>query len=144
MNCRSNSKFNLMEKTKILLVIFLFPALAALSQTKPGAPAMDATFCGKVGEGGATGGTYTVKELQDCDFEIIPLDPNLTVTEFKMSLVAKDKSFSYLEKQITGNVIPEEYRNQILTHTKNIFLEYIKAANKNGVLVLIKPIAIRL
>src|ERR1041384_2780913 len=131
-----------MKKKTLILTIILFSTLSAISQTKQNSPAKDATFCGKVGESGATGGIYTVKELQNCDFKIIPLDSNLTVVEFMMSLVAKDKLYPYTEKKITGNVIPGEYKTQILTQTKNVFLEYIKAINKKGQEENIKPIAV--
>lgn len=133
-----------MKKTTILLATILFSTLVAISQTKQNLPAKDATFCGKIGESGATGGTYTVKELRNCEFKIVPLDSNLTVVTFQMSLVAKEKSFPYTEKKITGNVIPAEYKNQILTQTKNVFLEQIKAVNKKGQQELIKPIAVRI
>src|SRR3982751_634086 len=113
-----------MKKTTTFLVIILFFTLAAFSQINQSTPAKDATFCGKIGQGGAPPqGSYTVEELKTCDWKIMPVDSNLTVVEFQMSLVPKDKSYSYTEKKITGNAIPEEYKNQILNETKNVYLE---------------------
>jgi len=57
-----------------------------------------------------------------------------------MTIVGKDASLKYAE--IKGNVIPEEYRNQILEHTKHVYLEYIKAKNDKGESVGVKPIAV--
>lgn len=132
-----------MKKTTLLLVSILISVLAAFSQTKESAPVQEATFCGKIGKD-AKGEVYSVKELQDCDFKIIPLDNNLTITEFQLSLVPKDKIYQFEERKILGNVIPQEYRNQILTQTKSVFLEYIKAINKQGQEELIKAIGVRI
>lgn len=122
---------------------FYFMRLVVRGQAHQNSRAKEATFCGKVGDSGAAGQIYGVKELQDCDFKIIPRDSNLTVVEFQMSLVAKDNSYPYIEKKMTGNTISLQYKNQILTRTKSVFLEYIKAVNKNEQLELIKPITIR-
>jgi hypothetical protein len=126
----------------IIVVTFFLLVLVSESQTKQIPPSKEATFCNKVGENNSTGGTYKVKELQNCDFKITPLDSNLTVVEFKMSIVAKNNSLPLTEKIIKGNLIPEEYKTQILTETKNVFLEFIKAINSRGEFELIKPIAV--
>jgi hypothetical protein len=134
-----------MNKKTTFLVMILFFNLAAFSQSKESTPTKDATFCGKIGQGGAPPeGSFSVEELKNCDWKIIPLDSNLTVIEFRMSLVPKDKLYSYTEKKITGNAIPVEYKNQILNQTKSVYLEYIKAIDKQGQQETIKPIAIRI
>jgi len=133
-----------MKKTTVFLFPFLFLSVLVYSQKPKPAPTQGATFCGKTGEDKSSQSIYSITELQDCDFIIVPADPTLTVVQFKLSLVAKDKSYSYKEKNIIGNTIPEEYRSVILSHTKNIFLEYIIAANSSGVRTSIKPIAVRI
>jgi hypothetical protein len=124
-------------------VILLFSSFAASSQAQQNTPTKEASFCGKVGDG-VKGGAYTVKELKNCDWKIVPQDSNLTVVEFQMSLVPKNNAYEYTEKKITGNAIPGEYKNQILGQTKNVFLEYIEAVNRQGQQELIKPIAMRI
>ena len=133
-----------MKKTTAFLVTALFLAIAACCHAQQSAPTKVASFCGKVVENNVTGATFKVKELQNCDWKIVPQDSNLTVMEFQMSLVPKNNAYEYTEKKITGNAIPGEYKNQILGQTKNVFLEYIKAVNRQGQQELIKPIAVRI
>ncbi|MFI5218242.1 MAG: hypothetical protein ACHQNT_02050 [Bacteroidia bacterium] len=135
-----------MKKTTSLLATILFSILTSFGQTgtTKEIPTKDGMFCGKVGESGKTGGNYTLAELKNCDWKITSVDTSYTVTEFRMSLVPKDDSYKYSEQEVKGNTIPETYRNQILTHTRNVFLEYIKAVNKKGESVLVKPIAVRI
>ncbi|MEO5571645.1 MAG: hypothetical protein ABIT08_04850 [Bacteroidia bacterium] len=133
-----------MKKSIVFLILTIFYISTVLGQTKQSNSFKDATFCGKVGESGAKGGFYTVAELQNCDFKIIPVDSNFTVTEFQLSLVAKGELYQYQERKIKGNEIPKEERTRILTQTKNVFIEQIKAVNKEGQIINIKPIAVRI
>lgn len=133
-----------MKKIIGFFVIILFFALPAFSQRSLIEYTSPASFCGKFIKDTPTGGTYSIAELKDCDFTIVPDDTALIVIEFQLSMVPKDNSFKYTEKKIKGNQIPLEYRTHILTHTKNFFLEKILAADKKGYLVGIHPIAIRI
>ena len=132
-----------MKTSILLLFLVLFFPLISFSQEKA-MPVMDAIFCGKPGVSGKEGGNYTLAELKECDFKISAANHGFTVVEFKLSLVSKDKSFAYTEKQIKGNVIPEEYRGQILTHTKYVYLEYIRAVDTKGTYVTLKPVSVRI
>ncbi len=131
-----------MQSYKIILFIIYCLTLDphAFSQN---IPELDAMFCGKKGESGPSGGAYTLEELQNCDFKIIPLDTSFTVTEFRLTLVEKGKKI--IEKKINGNKIPHSFREQILIPTKKaIYLELIKAESAQGQEVKIKPIAVRI
>ena len=135
-----------MKKAASLLAMILFSILISFSQTATTKeiPTKDGMFCGKIGERGKTGGIYTVAELKNCDWKITTDDTSYTVTEFRMTFVPKNNSYKYSEQEVKGNTIPETYRNQILTRTRNVFLEYIKAVNKKGESIPVKPIAVRI
>jgi hypothetical protein len=135
-----------MKKVTLLLMAILFSILTVFGQTTPikATATKSAIFCEKIGVDGKTGGSYTIAELQNCDWKITTVDTSYTVKEFKMALVPKDDTFKLTEYAINGNIIPEQYRNKILTHTRNIFLEYIKAADRKGESILVKPIAVRI
>lgn len=91
-----------------------------------------------------TESTYTTEELKNWDWKITTLDTNYTVTGFRMSLVPNDGSYKYSELEVKGNTIPKAYRNQILTQTRTVFLEFIRADNKNGESISVFPIAVRI
>ena len=131
-----------MKKLVMLLITVFIFVQTVLSQVNQ--KTQDATFCGKIGEDGPSGGNYTIQELQNCDWQIIPVDTGFTVTEFRMSLVPNDNTYKYSEIPIKGNFIPEQYRNQILSHSRMVLLEFIKAANYKGESILVKAIAVRI
>jgi hypothetical protein len=134
-----------MKNATLLFVAAFFSILIAFSQSSKTEPTQVATFCGKIGKSGQPPeGTYTLAELKKCDWKISPVDTNYTVIEFRMSLVPKDDTYKYSEQQMTGNAIPEKYRNQILMDTRNVFLEFIKATNRKGDTIHVKPIAVRI
>jgi hypothetical protein len=135
-----------MKKATLFLSTILLSILSVNGQTTTTMemPTKDVMFCGKIGVSGKTGGNYTVAELQKCDWKITTVDTTYTVTEFRMSLTPKDNSYKYSEEAVKGNTIPKVYRNQILKHTRNIFLEFIKAVNQKGESILVKPIAVRI
>jgi hypothetical protein len=130
-------------KYLFLHVMILLPAIA-FSQ-KHIMQNSDAAFCGKTGESGpAPQGSYAVEELRNCDFKIIPLDTDLTVIEFRLSMYSKNNQCLLSEKLIEGNTIPEVFRQSIVSDIKTILLEHVKAVDKKGAMVNIKPIGIRI
>jgi hypothetical protein len=134
-----------MKNATLLFMAVFFSILIAFSQSSKTAPTLVVTFCGKTGKSGQPPeGTYTLAELKNCDWKISPVDTNYTVIGFRMSLVPNNESYKYSEQQMTGNTIPEQYRNQILMHTRNVFLEFIKATNQRGDTIHVKPIALRI
>lgn len=128
----------------ILSLLLLFTHSGFCQENKD-ATTQHATFCGKIGLGGdSKPEVYSAEELKSCDFKISPLDSTLSVVEFRLSIVSFEKSAHYSEIKITGNKIPLEYRDAILSKAKNVFLEFIKAINARGEVVEINPIGIRI
>ena len=134
-----------MKIKTIFILSILLTTLTTLSQTKSILPPINGTFCGKVGpDDPKPYVTYSVEELSNCDWKISALDTNYIVTHFKMSLVPKDHSYKYSELEINSNSIPEKFRNQILSHTRVILLEFITAKNQKSELRLVKPIGVKI
>ena len=132
-------------KANFLCVILVMASFISVSGQKRNGLAIDGIFAGKPGVNGKTGGNYTVEELRKSDWILFAADTNFTVTEFKMSLVFKHaSSLPYAEYYIKGNTIPESYRDKILNQAAAVYLEYIQATNARGVLMNVKPIAIRI
>jgi hypothetical protein len=137
-----------MKKNIALLVAVLFSGFTTFAQTAQKTSDIQATFCGIVSgstKPAAEGPGSTAAGLRKCDWKIYMADSNYTVSEFKMSLVPKKKgTFKYEELSMRGNIIPEEYRSKILTDTRYVYLEYIRAINKQGEYILVKPISVRM
>jgi len=119
----------------ILISIFLLTSLvSAFAQTsQPG----EAMLCGKAG------GNYLPAELANCDMQILPVDKNLTVVEFKITLMKEGGQQT--EEAIKGNTIPKAYKDKILSpEYRNFMVEYIKAIDKNGNAAFINPLMVRI
>lgn len=133
-----------MKKQNIILIFLLFSFLKTFSQDKLNVTDfLDVTLCGKFGINTDKQLTYLIEDLNNCDWKISTVDPSYVVTEFKITIIPKDNSKGIHEYEIKSNMIPEKYRNDILTLSKSVFVEYIKAEKKKGDRIPVKPFVIQ-
>lgn len=127
---------------KTLLLFLVFCAGNAFSQ--PGNKNInDARFCGKHAEGGASV-SFTLDELNSCDFKIIPFDSTMKIYEFSISLFTKQGKFSLEGKDVLGDTIPPLIRKMINENVTSVVLESIKAKDSSKRVVKIRPISINI
>ncbi len=102
------------------------------------------SFCRNSHDTGLDILNYFEADLQNCDFKISCNDTNYTVVEFQISLVPHENLYEYMEVHVKSSAIPERFRKQILKQTKFVYLENIKALNRNGEEARVKPFGIRI
>jgi hypothetical protein len=133
-----------MKKQNLILTVLLLFFLKTFSQDKLNATDyLDVTLCGKTGNNFDKQLSYLIEELKNCDWKITTVDPGFVVTEFKITIIPKDNT-GIQEYEIKGNIIPEKYRTDILTLSKKVFVEYIKAEKNNGDRIRVRPFVIQL
>jgi len=130
-------------KTKFicLAAIGLLVAKLSIAQSVHIANDVTLSICGKGESKDTRSVTYTPDEIKNCDLKITTSDKNSKVTEFKLTIIAKDQP--PFELQIKGNVIPEQYRAKILA-ASHTYLEYIKADLGNGAIKAMKSLSIQI
>ena len=95
-------------------------------------------------KGDSPGQTSGLEEIKNCDFRLTPVDTNLTVVSFRISIYSNVQPVINAEA-VSGDRIPDKYRDKIVNpNKKSVFLEYIKAVYKNGKNISLPAVAIRM
>ena len=130
-------------KTLLLLTFLsLFISNSYCQTTENANSFLDAAICDKITHDEKSGITFTQDELENCELKINPVDTNYTVSSFKLTIIPRDPSGNPVEYEIIGNIISEKVRTEIASNAKSVFLEYIKAKNPGGGIVMVRPIKI--
>lgn len=131
-----------------VVVIFnlsiVFTAFGWQTENKTHTTVYYGSFCGANNLDDSTFINIYKSDLKDCDFILSSLDSGYTIVEFQFSLVPIDDSSVYIEELIESSMVPEKFKNTILTKTIIIYLEKIKAKNKDGMEIMIKPFGIKI
>lgn len=110
---------------------FLPALLLLLSLQSYGQSGSSGLFlCGHECGNKALSSPITVEELKNCDLVITCKDTNYYIYSFNLSFMPRDTTEDFLSFPITGNKIPEKYRQLLLTDERDIALEFIKARLK--------------
>jgi len=102
------------------------------------------TFCDRSNDSSIVFIELSDSDLESCNFKIHCDDPKFKVFEFQLSLVPSSSLSKYSEELIKLSYIPEKYRQAIISQTKIMYLERIRAVNDKGEKVNVKPFGIRI
>ena len=128
-------------KSKYFITLLCFLNFGVLAQTNSG---INVIFCNQIGQGKAATITLSKEELRKCDWTILPTDTNSSVVSFKLILITENNKSKKTEIELKGNVIPMNYRDQILSETNKFLIEYIKAKMPDNSIRSLKAITVNI
>ena len=101
-------------------------------------------FCGKTQTDSRKPVVCSVKELTESDWKITTSDNRFLVKKFRLTIVPTDRSVKLKEIEVESNEIPVEYREEIMTLSRSILLEFIQVLAPDNTVRSIKPIAVNI
>lgn len=124
---------------KLFIFIFLsFLAITAFAQVDS---SKAVSFCNQTGTGRALSIELKVEDLKNCPLRLVPVDTNLSVTRFKLTIFKKNNSEQVFN--VIGDTIPINLK-EALYAAKMFLVEYVYAASTARKDWLLEPISVKL
>ncbi len=124
--------------------IIISLALVTLITLPASSQSIRTIFCGKSQTDSRKPVVCSVMELTESDWKITTYDNRFLVKKFRLTIVPTDWSVKLKEIEVESNEIPVEYREEIMTLSRSILLEFIQVLAPDNTVRSIKPIAVNI